>query len=211
MNSDCLSIYSTIAYQCLKKRRDERPTMGLVVDQLEKALDYQQGLSGSLHDVYISFRHRDTECHIVDDIYDALHQGDVSTYKDEVTQSRNESVLLKAIERSRLYVIIFTKKFAINSWYLDEVAKIIDCMKEKRQFLLPIFLNVSRSDVRTQKGYFGDVMSEYDRHPRMEVWRNALVEATNAPGLEYSKFRSSADLVTNVVEEIKNGLSTQDN
>ncbi|XP_035837110.1 disease resistance protein RPV1-like [Helianthus annuus] len=180
--------------------------MGLVVDQLEKALDYQQklvcltlrilsllvfqqGLSGSLHDVYISFRHRDTECHIVDDIYDALHQGDVSTYKDEVTQSRNESVLLKAIERSRLYVIIFTKKFAINSWYLDEVAKIIDCMKEKRQFLLPIFLNVSRSDVRTQKGYFGDVMSEYDRHPRMEVWRNALVEATNAPGLEYSKFR----------------------
>ncbi|MFS7992778.1 putative protein kinase RLK-Pelle-CrRLK1L-1 family [Helianthus anomalus] len=42
MNSDCLSIYSTIAYQCLKKQRDERPTMGLVVDQLEKALDYQQ-------------------------------------------------------------------------------------------------------------------------------------------------------------------------
>ncbi|KAJ0674282.1 putative protein kinase RLK-Pelle-CrRLK1L-1 family [Helianthus annuus] len=42
MNSDCLSIYSTIACDCLKKRRDERPTMGLVVDQLEKALDYQQ-------------------------------------------------------------------------------------------------------------------------------------------------------------------------
>ncbi|XP_076953411.1 putative receptor-like protein kinase At5g38990 [Bidens hawaiensis] len=42
MNLDSLSTYSTIAYQCIKKRRDERPTMGFAVDQLEKALDYQQ-------------------------------------------------------------------------------------------------------------------------------------------------------------------------
>ncbi|XP_076925370.1 putative serine/threonine-protein kinase PBL28 isoform X1 [Bidens hawaiensis] len=189
MNSDCLSTYSSIAYQCLKIQRDERPTMGQVVDQLEKALDYQQGSSGSWHDVYICFRQRDPECHVVDDICAALHQGDISTYKDEVTLSRNELTLLKAITRSRLFVIFFTKKFAVNSWYLDEVANIIECMREKRQLILPVFLNVSRSDVRTQKGYFGEVMSEYDRHPRMEVWRNSLVEATNAPGLEYSKFR----------------------
>ncbi|XP_076925371.1 putative serine/threonine-protein kinase PBL28 isoform X2 [Bidens hawaiensis] len=188
MSSDCLCTYSTIAYQCLKKRK-ERPTMDVVVDQLEKALEYQQGSSGSWHDVYICFRQRDPECHVVDDICAALHQGDISTYKDEVTLSRNELTLLKAITRSRLFVIFFTKKFAVNSWYLDEVANIIECMREKRQLILPVFLNVSRSDVRTQKGYFGEVMSEYDRHPRMEVWRNSLVEATNAPGLEYSKFR----------------------
>ncbi|XP_076890305.1 receptor-like protein kinase ANXUR2 [Bidens hawaiensis] len=42
MNSDCLSTYSSIAYKCLMKQRDERPTMGRVVDQLEEALDYQQ-------------------------------------------------------------------------------------------------------------------------------------------------------------------------
>lgn len=146
-------------------------------------------MSGPWHDVYISFRHRDTECHIVDDIFAALHQEGVSTYKEDVTLSRKEYILLKAIERSRLFVIIFTKKFAVNSWYLDEVTKIIECMQENGQFLLPVFHNVSRSDVQTQKGYFGEVMSEYDTHPRMEVWRNALVEATNASGLEYSKFR----------------------
>ncbi|PWA47199.1 toll/interleukin-1 receptor (TIR) domain-containing protein [Artemisia annua] len=194
MNSDSLVTFSRIAYQCLKKRREERPTMSLIVDQLEKALDYQQGLSAYLHDVYISFRDRDTECHIVDDIRAALDQEGISTYKDDVTQSRKESILLKAIERSRLFVIIFTKKFAVNSWYLDEVAKITECSKEKGQFILPIFYNVSSSDVRTQKGYFGEVMSEYDTHPRMEIWRKALVEATIAAGLEYSKFQ----LVTNL-------------
>ncbi|XP_076896324.1 disease resistance protein RPV1-like [Bidens hawaiensis] len=163
--------------------------MGLVVDQLEKALDYQQGSSGFWHDVYITFRHQNPECHVVDDVCAALHQGDVSTYKDEVTLPRNKSALLKAIKRSRLFVIFFTKKFAANSWYLDEVAKIIECMKEKRHLILSVFLYVSRSDVRAQKGYFGELMSEHDRHPKMEVWRNALVEATNEPGLEYSKFR----------------------
>ena len=155
---------------------------------------FPQGLSGYLHDVYISFRDRDTKFHIVDDIRAALDQEGISTYKDDVTQSRKEPILLKSIERSRLFVIVFTKKFAVNSWYLDEVAKITECSKEKGQFILLIFYNVSSSDVRTQKGYFGEVMSEYDTHPRMEVWREALVEATIAAGLEYSKFR----LVTNL-------------
>ncbi|KAI3696360.1 hypothetical protein L1987_79374 [Smallanthus sonchifolius] len=145
-----------------------------------EAKGYQHGTSGSWHDVYISFRHRDTECHIVEDIYDALHQEGVSTYKDEVTLSRKESALIKAIERSRLFVIIFTKKFAVNSWYLDEVAKIIECMKVKKT---TCFAGISQCE------------------------SNALVEATNAPGLEYSKFRSSADFVKKIVEEIKNGLS----
>ncbi|PWA50234.1 toll/interleukin-1 receptor (TIR) domain-containing protein [Artemisia annua] len=188
INSDSLSTFSSIAYRCLKKHREERPTMSMVVDQLEKALDYQQESSGFLHDVHISFRDRDTECHVVDDLCAALHQEGISTYKDNRTHSRKKSIILKAIERSRCFVIIFTKKFAVNSWYLDEVVKITECVKEKGQFVLPVFYNVSLNDVRTQKGYFGEVMAEYDTHPKMEVWTNALVEVTNSAGLEYSKF-----------------------
>ncbi|PWA57141.1 toll/interleukin-1 receptor (TIR) domain-containing protein [Artemisia annua] len=161
----------------------------LVTNYFEKnRRSSHRGTSGFLYDVYISFSARDSECHIVDDIRAALEQEGIYTKKEDETQSRKESILLKAIERSRLFVIIFTKKFVVNPWYLDEVAKIIECMKEKGQFVLPVFYNMSHYDVRTQKGYFGEVMSEFDTHPRMEVWRNALVEATNAPGLEYSNF-----------------------
>ncbi|PWA62000.1 toll/interleukin-1 receptor (TIR) domain-containing protein [Artemisia annua] len=206
INSDSLSTFSSIAYRCLKKHREVRPTMSIVVDQLEKALDYQQGSSGFLHDVHISFRDRDSECRVVDDLCAALHQEGISTYKDNRTHSRKKSIILKAIERSRCFVIIFTKKFAVNSWYLDEVVKITECVKGKGQFVLPVFYNVSLNDVRTQKGYFGEVMAEYDTHPKMEVWTNALVEVTNSAGLEYSKFWCSADLVKRAVEEIKSGL-----
>ncbi|GJT14252.1 Toll/interleukin-1 receptor domain-containing protein [Tanacetum coccineum] len=41
MNSDSLTTFSSITYQCLKNSKEERPTMSQVVDQLEKALDYQ--------------------------------------------------------------------------------------------------------------------------------------------------------------------------
>nr|GEZ08279.1 Toll/interleukin-1 receptor (TIR) domain-containing protein [Tanacetum cinerariifolium] len=155
MNTNSLAAFSNIAYQCLKKRKEERPKMSQVVEQLQKALDYHQGTSGFLYDVYVSFRARDCECQIVNDMCAALEQEGISTNKDDETQPRKESMLLKTIARSRLFVIIFTKKFVVNPWYSDEVAKIIECMRKKGQFVLPVFYNVSYYDVRTEKGYFG--------------------------------------------------------
>ncbi|KAJ9554326.1 hypothetical protein OSB04_018371 [Centaurea solstitialis] len=40
--------FSTIAYQCLERRREDRPTMSQVVEQLQKALDYQVTASSGL-------------------------------------------------------------------------------------------------------------------------------------------------------------------
>ncbi|KAJ0680425.1 putative protein kinase RLK-Pelle-CrRLK1L-1 family [Helianthus annuus] len=42
MDSKSLRTFSTIAYQCLKERTDDRPTMSLVVEALEKALYYEK-------------------------------------------------------------------------------------------------------------------------------------------------------------------------
>lgn len=140
------------------------------------------------HDVYISFRDQDS-AQYADGICDVLESEGLSTYKDNIKSSRKESVLLAAIKRSRSFIIIFSKKFAANSWNLDEVAKIIECVKERRKIVIPVFYDVYCTDVRSQKGYFGEAMSKYDTHPRMGAWRNALIEATNVPGLEDSDFR----------------------
>ncbi|XP_042755787.1 putative receptor-like protein kinase At5g39000 [Lactuca sativa] len=42
MASDSLNMVSKIAYQCLQNDRKQRPSMGLVVEKLEKALDLQE-------------------------------------------------------------------------------------------------------------------------------------------------------------------------
>ncbi|PWA43948.1 serine/threonine/dual specificity protein kinase, catalytic domain-containing protein [Artemisia annua] len=41
MGPDSLKTYADIAFQCLKKSRKERPTMSLVVEKLEKSLEFQ--------------------------------------------------------------------------------------------------------------------------------------------------------------------------
>ncbi|PWA39108.1 jacalin-like lectin domain-containing protein [Artemisia annua] len=41
MNEDSLNVFSKVAYQCLKESRKERPTMGWIVEKLEKALEFQ--------------------------------------------------------------------------------------------------------------------------------------------------------------------------
>ncbi|KAI3690132.1 hypothetical protein L2E82_48107 [Cichorium intybus] len=42
MDSDSLNTFSSIAYQCLKRDREERPTMAKIVKELEVALDQQE-------------------------------------------------------------------------------------------------------------------------------------------------------------------------
>ncbi|PWA48589.1 jacalin-like lectin domain-containing protein [Artemisia annua] len=42
MNADSLDVFSMVAYNCLNESRNERPTMGWIVEKLEKALEHQQ-------------------------------------------------------------------------------------------------------------------------------------------------------------------------
>ncbi|KAI3742879.1 hypothetical protein L1987_60577 [Smallanthus sonchifolius] len=201
MNSDSLSTFSTIAYQCLKERTEDRPTMRLVVEELEKALGYQQGntresfgLSSSvfLYDVYISFRVQDEfNRRFTYFLIEALEREGLAPYKDSmgVYDAYEESILLPAIKQSRAFIIVFSKNFAASSWNLDEVAEIVKCVKERENVVIPVFGDVHPSEVREQKGYFGEAMSKHDSNPRRGVWRNALVEVADVPGLEASNFR----------------------
>ncbi|KAJ0680433.1 putative protein kinase RLK-Pelle-CrRLK1L-1 family [Helianthus annuus] len=214
MNSDSLSTFSTIAYQCTNNYTKDRPTMSSVVDALEKALGYQQrrtrksfGLSsnGFLHDVYISFRDQTSGAY-VDRLCEVLEREGLSTYKDNIRTSRREAVLRSAIKQSRSFIIIFSKNFSCNSWNLEEVAEILECVKERRNVVIPVFCDVYPSEVREQKGFFGVAMSKYDIHPNIRVWRDALVEATNVPGLEESDFRFWEDLAKEAAARIKGQL-----
>ncbi|XP_050142272.1 disease resistance protein RPV1-like [Malus sylvestris] len=104
--------------------------------------------------------------------------------------SRGEEIspaLLKAIEESRNYVIVFSEKYASSRWCLDELVKIIDCKKSNQQMVIPVFYKVSPSDVRNQKGCFGDGLAGLecnykDNVDKIHKWRPALSEAGNLSG-----------------------------
>ena len=104
-----------------------------------------------IYDVFLSFRGMDTRNTFMDHLYAALQRSGIFTFRDNERLERGKSIspeLLKAIEESRISIVILSRNYASSTWCLDELAKIIQCMKEMEMTVLPIFYKVDPSNVR---------------------------------------------------------------
>jgi len=66
-------------------------------------------------------------------------------YRDDENLPRGEVIqtkLMKAIESSRIAVVVFSRNFATSEWWLDELVKIMECKSQLGQKVLPVFYNV---------------------------------------------------------------------
>ncbi|XP_057440783.1 disease resistance protein RPV1-like [Lotus japonicus] len=115
------------------------------------------------------------------------------------------STLFNALEESRISVVVFSEEFALSTWCLEELDKILECRKMKNQIVLPIFYNVDPSDVRKEKRAFGDAMARHEkRFPREKVqkWRSALHEVANISGWSFDSCKYEYELIQKVVEDV---------
>ena len=116
-------------------------------------------------EVFLNFRGEDTRHSFLHLLYDALVEKKISTFKDDKVLKRGKPIpseLLKAIEGSRFSLIIFSKNYATSSWCLskDELAKIVECrQKMKGHTIFLVFYDVERTEVRKQKGSFGEAFA----------------------------------------------------
>ena len=109
----------------------------------------------------------------------------------EMKNLRKEKIasdLVRAIEESRVFIIIFSKNYAYSTWCLNELIKIIKRKNQKESVVLPIFYHVDPSDIRNQVGSFGDALAYHERDADQEKkemiqkWRIALRKASNLSG-----------------------------
>ncbi|KAJ9554671.1 hypothetical protein OSB04_018716 [Centaurea solstitialis] len=70
--------------------------------------------------------------------------------------------LLKAIEESHIVVIVFSENYADSSWCLQELAHIMKCKDERGLIVIPIFYHVDSSEVRKQKGKYGETLAKHE-------------------------------------------------
>uniref|UniRef100_A0A7N2L437 TIR domain-containing protein n=1 Tax=Quercus lobata TaxID=97700 RepID=A0A7N2L437_QUELO len=159
-------------------------------------------------DVFLSFRGEDTRLGFVSHLYNALCQQGINTFIDNNLQ-RGEEIsvgLFKVIESSRISIIIFSENYASSKWCLDELAKIVEC-KKKDQLVLPIFYNIDPSEVRNQKGKFGEALSKHEeklKDYKVQSWREVLSEAANISGWHYQRSCSEFEFIQGIVEKISN-------
>ncbi|CAN6688291.1 unnamed protein product [Malus baccata var. baccata] len=162
------------------------------------------------YDVFISFRGEDTRLGITSHLHAALLQKKIETYIDYKLQRGEEigPALLEAIEKSMLSVIIFSKNYASSTWCLDELVHILKCKERYGQMVVPVFYDISPSDVRKQHGNYADAFAQLEKRFKDSIdmvhkWRDALTTAANLSGFDYSSNTwTEADLIKKVVDDI---------
>ena len=146
------------------------------------------------YDVFLSFRGTDTRRGFLSHLLKELNRKQIETFVDYKLKEGTEisPSLLTAIEESQISLIIFSQDYASSKWCLEELVKIIKCMKENGQIAIPIFYDVDPSWVRHQKGSYHDALAKHEMTSgdKVQIWREALKEAANLSGLHSSNFGS---------------------
>ncbi|PWA91174.1 toll/interleukin-1 receptor (TIR) domain-containing protein [Artemisia annua] len=142
---------------------------------------------GFKYDVFLSFRGEDTRKNIVDHLYHALKDKGIYTYKDDEKIQKGNRIsddLIKSIEDSKFYIIVFSKNYASSSWCLEELVKIMECQKMDKHTAYPVFYDVEPTEVRKQSGAVGQAFTKHEKEEAAGKWREALKEAADMAGWE---------------------------
>ncbi|KAL5543014.1 hypothetical protein UlMin_010724 [Ulmus minor] len=161
------------------------------------------------YEVFLSFRGSDTRDNFTSHLHAALSRKKIKTFIDDKFERGDQisSTLLKAIDESKISVIIFSKNYASSSWCLEELVRIHQCMEKAGQIVVPVFYHVDPSDVRKQHGVFAAAFAELeerfeDMMDKVQEWRLAMTAIANLSGWDSSVTRPEAQLVEKIVEDI---------
>ncbi|KAJ9675999.1 hypothetical protein PVL29_024806 [Vitis rotundifolia] len=142
------------------------------------------------YDVFLSFRGEDTRNNFTAHLYQELRTKGINTFIDDEKLERGGVIspaLVTAIENSMFSIIVLSENYASSKWCLEELVKVLECMKTRGQRVLPIFYNVDPSDVKKHRGKFGAALAEHEKNltenmERVQIWKEALTQVANLSG-----------------------------
>ncbi|XP_019151053.1 PREDICTED: TMV resistance protein N-like [Ipomoea nil] len=140
------------------------------------------------YDVFLSFRGEDTRKSFTDHLFAALCRAGVHTFRDAEELRKGEDIstdLIKAIQESKISIIVFSKTYASSRWCLEELVKIVECKEKVNQVVFPVFYDVDPSEVRKQTGGFGDALAQHQQQfgtKKLSQWKTALTKVANFCG-----------------------------
>ncbi|KAI4318749.1 hypothetical protein MLD38_032419 [Melastoma candidum] len=169
-------------------------------------------------DVFLSFRGEDNHGRgdFVGHLNTALNRAGITTFFADESLKIGQDIsceIRRAIENSRIAIVVLSENFPSSRWCLDELVKICECKEARGLAVKPVFYNVEPSDVRRLNGRFGDAFKESSKRAvrdgtpeRVEKWGKALNEVGNLMGWESTKWREPK-LISRIVRLISMSVS----
>ena len=146
------------------------------------------------YDVFISFRGEDTRSTFTRDLHHALCQAKIKDFMDEDDLKKGHGIsptLEKAIEESKLCLVILSEHYASSRWCLEELVHILNFKGQAE--VLPVFYKVYPSDVRKQqKSYkvaFDGLRRNHLNNAKLQKWRDALTKIADLSGWASNEYR----------------------
>ncbi|XP_068479782.1 TMV resistance protein N-like isoform X3 [Phaseolus vulgaris] len=191
---------------------DDEMEMDFLRDRYEDSRNYE---------VFLSFRGEDTRASFTSHLYAALQNAGIFVFKDDESLPRGRQIspsLRLAIEQSRISVVVFSKNYAESWWCLKELEKIMECHRTIGHVVLPVFYHVDPSEVRHQRGDFGEAFRRLSSKISNEIeekvldwkqrWRTVLGETIEEKVLDWKQSWRTALGETNGfysrIEELEN-------
>ena len=145
--------------------------------------------------MFLSFRGEDTRHGFTGHLYNTLQSKGIHTFIDDEKLQRGEQItpaLMKAIQDSRVAITVLSEHYASSSFCLDELATILHCDQRKRLLVIPVFYKVDPSDVRHQKGSYGEALAKletrYQHDPeKLQKWKMALKQVADLSGYHFKE------------------------
>ncbi|RXH86135.1 hypothetical protein DVH24_017188 [Malus domestica] len=159
---------------------------------------------GSLYDVFLNFRGKDTRKSFTSHLSKALTNAGVNVFFDEEELKRGEeltNVLVRAIQGSKMSIVVFSSGYADSSWCLEELVHIIECRTTLGQMVYPIFYDIDPSDVKKQTGRVAQSLLKHTDKKKVVRWRAALTLAANLAGWHLEN-RNEAALISKITSEV---------
>jgi len=145
------------------------------------------------YDVFLSFRGDDTRSGFTGSLYKSLCDQGIHTFMDDEGLRRGEEIrhaLFKAIQQSRIAIVVFSENYASSTYCLEELVMILECIMKKGRLVWPVFYGVTPSYVRHQKGSYGKALDKLGERfkndkEKLQKWKLALQEAANLSGSHF--------------------------
>ncbi|XP_058760276.1 probable disease resistance protein At4g19530 isoform X2 [Vicia villosa] len=165
-----------------------------------------------VYDVFLNFIRSDTQMSFSGNLFNALRSKRFKTfmYNDSFRTGKQISfTVVRALKRSRIAIVVLSKDYPKSVFCLQELVMIL----KLKLLVFPIFYEVDPSEVRYQKGSYGDIFADHEnRHKleKLEIWRSALYGVSCIRGLHFKNRvleKCEYEIIQEAVEWVSNTMT----
>ncbi|KFK22310.1 hypothetical protein AALP_AAs63184U000200 [Arabis alpina] len=162
--------------------------------------------------VFASFHGPDVRVTFLSHLRKEFERSGIIIFNDQEIE-RSQTIkpeLTRAIQESRILIVVLSQNYASSSWCLNELVEILRCKETTGQIVMTVFYKVDPSDVRKQTGEFGKTFKKTcigKVETEIQSWTKALTQVANIEGEHTLNWVNEADMIEKISIDISNKLN----